>query len=269
MASLPSHLDLVYHAREPYPRSVPLDAVYADLELPAGGPQRPFVYLNMVQTLDGQTAIGGSAWAIGTEVDHHLFRQLRVHADAILCGAGTLRRDDVVATTLPALQERRRREGRPPNPPAVVLTGTCQFDPPVFRKQFFRRTDFDRLVLTTAQAAAADIERVRAHGVAVEVLPAGPDGGVDLGAALRHLAGRGVRRLLCEGGPTLAAAVARAGALDEAFVTMTLRIGGDPAQPRLFAGPVPPGPLDVISVYHYRDDGLREVYLRLRLPAPL
>ncbi len=268
MASLPSHLDLVFHAREPYPRAVPLETVYADLELPSGGPDRPFVYLNMVVTLDGQTAVGGSAWAIGTEVDHHLFRQLRVHADAVLSGAGTLRRDDVVVTTHPWLQERRRRAGFPPNPPAVLLSATCQFDPQTFGKQFFRRADFDRLVLTTPQADPADVARVRARGVAVEVLPAGPDGGVDLRAALRHLAGRGVRRLLCEGGPTLTTALVRAGLVDEVFLTVTLRVGGDPAQPRLFAGPVPGGPLDVISVYHYRQDGLREIYLRGRLPSP-
>jgi riboflavin biosynthesis pyrimidine reductase len=268
VAQLPSHLDLVYHAREPYPRPVPLQTVYADLELPAGTAGQPFVYLNMVQTLDGQTAIGGSAWAIGTEVDHHLFRQLRVHADAVLYGAGTLRRDDVVVTTHPWLQERRRQAGRPPNPPAVVLSATCQFDPATYGRQFFRRTDFPRLILTTPQATAADMERVRACGVAVDVLPAGPDGGVDLAAALRHLAGRGVRRLLCEGGPTLATALARAGLLDEVFLTVTLRVGGDPAQPRLFAGPVPAGPLEVISIYHFRQAGLREIYLRFCPPRP-
>ncbi|MDR7402820.1 MAG: dihydrofolate reductase family protein [Armatimonadota bacterium] len=268
MTALPSHLDLVYHAREPYPRAVPLDAVYADLELPAGRPGRPFVYLNMVQTLDGQTVVGGSAWTIGTEVDHHLFRQLRVHADAVLSGAGTLRRDDVVVTTHPELQERRRRAGQPPNPPAVLLSATCRFAPEVFGKEFFRRTDFDRLILTTPRAAPADIAQVRARGVPVEIVPAGPDGGVDLEEALRHLAGRGVRRLLCEGGPTLAAALARAALLDEVFLTVTLRIGGDPSQPRLFAGPVRAGPLDVVSLYHYREGGLREVYLRFRLTSP-
>src|SRR5207247_8797330 len=92
MAELPSDLHLVYHALQPYPADVPLEDVYAGLDLPTGDGTRPFVYVNMVQTFDGQTVLAGAAWTIGTDVDHHLFRQLRVHADAVLCGRSEERR---------------------------------------------------------------------------------------------------------------------------------------------------------------------------------
>ncbi len=268
MPTLPSHLHLVYHAQQPSPQEIPLDDVYASLELRGGTATRPFVYLNMVQTFDGQAVLGASAWTIGTDVDHYLFRQLRVHADAVLYGAGTLRTDDVVVTTLLALQDRRVRRGLPPNPPAIVLTATCRFPEAVFAKKFFQRTDFQRLIITTPRAAAADVERVRAAGVRVQVVPTGPDGGVDLAAALRHLAGSGTRRVLCEGGPTLTTALARAGLLDELFVTVALRLGGDPAAPRLISGAVTDRPLELVSEYHYRAaGGVREVYFRFRYPA--
>jgi riboflavin biosynthesis pyrimidine reductase len=268
MTDLPSHLHLVYHAQQPFPQEISLDDVYASLELREGTATRPFVYLNMVQTFDGQAVLGGSAWTIGTDVDHYLFRQLRVHADAVLYGAGTLRTDDVVVTTLPALQDRRVRRGLPPNPLAIVLSATCRFPGPVFAKKFFQRTDFQRVIITTPRAATADVERVQAAGVRVQVVPAGPDGAVDLVAALRHLASTGTRRVLCEGGPMLTTALARAGLLDELFITVTLRLGGDPAAPRLVRGPVTDRPLELVSEYHYRAaPGVREIYFRFRYPA--
>ncbi len=267
MAELPAHLHLVFHSHHPYPQQVPLGEVYADLELPTGTSTRPFVYLNMVQTFDGQAALGGSAWTIGTDVDHHLFRQLRVHADAVLYGAGTLRTDDVVVTTLPALQQRRVQRGQPLNPTAIVVTATCRFSKQVFAKKFFHRTDFGRIVITTPRAKPPDVARVQATGVNVQVLAAGGDGEVNLEAVLAHLAGTGVRRVLCEGGPTVTTALARGGLLDELFVTVSTRLGGDPTAPRLITGPVTDRRLEPISEYHYRTEhGVREVYFRFRYP---
>jgi riboflavin biosynthesis pyrimidine reductase len=267
MAKLPPHLHLVFHSHHSYPDQVPLDRVYADLELPAGTATRPFAYLNIVQTFDGQGALGGSAWTIGTDVDHHLFRQLRVHADAVLYGAGTLRTDDVVVTTLPALQELRVQRGQPANPPAIVVTATCRFSEQVLAKKFFHRTDFGRVIITTPRAQPADVERVQAAGVRVHVLAAGADGEVNLEAVMRHLAGTGARRVLCEGGPTVTTALARAGLLDELFVTVSTRLGGDASAPRLITGPVTERPLEAVSEYHYRtEQGVRELYFRFRYP---
>src|SRR2546426_10883621 len=203
MADLPSHLHLVYHALQPSPADIPLEDVYANLDLPAGDGSRPFVYLNMVQTFDGQTVLDGAAWTIGTDVAPPLFRQLRVHADVVLCGAGTLRTDDVIVTPHPVLQERRVRRGQPPNPLGIVVTATCHFAPETFGKKFFRRADLDRLVITTPRAAPADVDRVRAAGVAGEIIPATPGGGVGLNAVMRDLTGKHGRRVLCEGGARL------------------------------------------------------------------
>ncbi len=50
---------------------------------------------------------------------------------------------------------------------------------------------------------------------------------VHLPAALEHLSARGLRRVLCEGGPQLLAHVARAGLLDELCMTLTpMLVGG-------------------------------------------
>src|SRR5207247_5869003 len=115
----------------------------------------PFSYVNIDQTFDQQTVLAEAAWIIGTDVDHHLFRQLRVHADAVLYGAGTLRTDDVIVTTHPPLQERRVRRGQPPNPLGIVVTATCSFPAATFNKKSFRRTDPERLSITTPRPAPA------------------------------------------------------------------------------------------------------------------
>lgn len=269
MSELPMWLYLSYHRSEPYPRKVPLEEVYATLDLPVGDRQRPFVYLNMVQTFDGQAALDGRAFTIGTAVDHHLFRQLRVHADAVLYGAGTLRKDDVIVTTHPALQERRIRRGQSPNPLAIVVSAACEFSPEVFTKKFFSRTDFNKLVITTPRATSASVAKVKSAGVPVEMVTADPDGRVDPVALLRYLADRGITRLLAEGGPTLNVSLARLNLLDELFVTTALRLGGDLQQPRMFAQPVTDRPLVLISEFHYQTpEGPRELYFRFQYPKP-
>jgi len=266
---LPQALHLAYHASEPYPREVPLEGVYADVDLPTNSGDRPFVYLNMVQTFDGQAVVSKSAFTIGTAVDHHLFRQLRVHADAVLYGAGTLRTDDVVVTTHPYLQARREHRGQSPNPLAIVASATCEFSEDVFAKRFFTRSDFQKLVITTSRASHPNVARVRATGAAVEVVPAADDGGVDLVALMRQLAKRGIKRLLVEGGPTFNVSLARHHCIDELFVTTTLRLGGDPRQARIFAAPVTTHDLELISEYRFHDvRGVREYYFRFRFPLP-
>jgi len=267
MGALPESLNLVYHESEPYPRKIPLEDVYTHIQFPAGHRDRPFVYINMVQTLDGQAVLEGTAYTIGTDVDHYLLRQLRVHADAVLCGAGTLRKDDVIITTHPPLQERRRQRGISPNPLAVVVTATCRFDRAVFKKKFFTRTDFEKVIVTTRGAKPRDIDSVRRAGVQVQTVRADRNGEVHIPSLMAWLSARGIHTLLCEGGPTLNVALARRGAIDELFLTTALRLGGDPREPRIFTEPVTNRPLDLVSEFRFEDDGrVRELYFRFRFP---
>lgn len=222
--------------------------------------------MNLVQTLDGAAALSGKAWVIGTEVDHYLYRTLHGVVDAVLSGAGTLRLDDVVAGTHPHLRERRVAAGLPPSPTAVVLTATASFDDAVFRKRFFARGDFPSLVLTTGRAHHEDIRRILDAGTEVEVVRAEPGGRVDVEDALRALARRGLRRVLAEGGPTLATVLLRRRLVRQFFLTLTLGLAADPAAIRILSGPVA-ALLDAISVFHYLDasGSLREIYFRFDL----
>ena len=83
----------------------------------------------------------------------------------------------------------------------------------------------ERTVVVTHAGTDADA-RHRLAEVA-DVVVAG-ERSVDIGAALDELAARGLRRMLCEGGPTLLSDVAAAGRLDELCLTLSPQlVGGD------------------------------------------
>jgi len=70
------------------------------------------------------------------------------------------------------------------------------------------------VVVTSGAAAAAVPDRLAAVRRRAEVLVCG-DAGLDPLSLREELAGRGLRRVLCEGGSELTGALAGAGALDE------------------------------------------------------
>jgi riboflavin biosynthesis pyrimidine reductase len=260
--ALPASLALVYHARDPFPRDVPLRDVYHNLDVPVG-PGRPAVILNMVQTLDGVLAVGGKAWSLGSDVDHYLFRTLRAWADVVLCGAGTLRENDVIAVTHVHLQGERRAAGRPANPTAVVVTRRAAFSDGVLQKRFFTSREFHSVVVTSERAREADLARLRDAGAEALVVAATPAGDVDLVAAMEALSRRGAARVLAEGGPGLNRRLVEARLLDELFLTVTPRVvarGSAPVLTGLLGGA--PASLSTVSELHYRAPDVREWYFR-------
>ena len=64
---------------------------YTALSFPPPPADRPTVILNMVSSADGRAVIEGTERGLGSPTDQRLMRELRVHADVVLNGAGTLR----------------------------------------------------------------------------------------------------------------------------------------------------------------------------------
>ena len=80
-------------------------------------PDRPYVALNMVATLDGHVTIGGRSAPIGNAADRELFHALRTQVDAVMAGAGTMRAERYGRMVRdPERRERRVAEGLAADP---------------------------------------------------------------------------------------------------------------------------------------------------------
>jgi riboflavin biosynthesis pyrimidine reductase len=181
---------------------------------PAG---RPRVALNFATTLDGRATIDGRSGKIGSDTDTAMLVGLRQRFDAVMIGAGTMRVEKYGRIIGDRAKRERREELGPPGDPLVVIVGSLDlpWDAPLF-------TDGGEVLLLTADqdgeppAPATPVEVVRE-----------PDGRVDVATALRRLREeRGVRALLCEGGPRLHSQLQAADLADELFLTIAPKLVG-------------------------------------------
>ena len=187
---------------------------------------RPYVITNFALTLDGHATIAGRSGAIGSDVDTAMLVGLRTRVDAVMIGAGTMRAERygrVIGD--PAKRERREREGLAPDPLMVLVSGRIElpWDAPLFTEGHG-----EILICTSSPDEPPEL------ATPVQLLRQRPK--VDLAALLAHLrAERGVRALLCEGGPSLHAELIDAGLVDELFVTHAPKLAGG-AGPGLVTG---------------------------------
>jgi riboflavin-specific deaminase-like protein len=196
--------------------SVTIAGYYSGMELPAPPADRPFVYLNMVTSVDGKATVDGSERGLGSADDKRMMQELRVHADAVMNGASTLRVSGSTPRVLDrALKQQRRDRGLSPQPLGVVVTrsGAVPLDVP-----FFTSSEFDAVVIVTDTTPSERVRAIRDTGRRVVAVPNRLDNGRDIVEVLQREFG--VRRLLCEGGPTLNDALIRAGVVDELFITL-------------------------------------------------
>ncbi|MFN2519899.1 MAG: dihydrofolate reductase family protein [Candidatus Limnocylindria bacterium] len=207
-----------------------LDELHLDLLDPPRHPDRPHVALNFVLTADGRASFQGRA-EIGTRADRALLHHLRALADAVLIGAGTLRVDPFAPRVRgEAALARRAAAGKAAEPIAAVVSASCVLP---LDNRFFALAQ-PRLVLTTERAGAEAVAAVARTGA--EVVRLGADE-VEVAPLLALFHERGVRLLLCEGGPRLAAALLDAGAADELFLTHATLVTAEPDARRLFDAP--------------------------------
>lgn len=226
--------------------------IYKDLELPeSGSGGRPYVFINVISSVDGNAAMEGKASAIGTAHDRRVMRTLRSKADAVMIGAGTLRAEKL-SLGLDA-------EDADPSPLAVILTttGDVPLDSNLLRYK-------DQKILVLLADSATDSASFGRHAEVLRIRT-GSSGRVDLASAIEILkTERAVNRLLVEGGPTLNHAMISEALADELFVTLAPKLlgTGDPDAPTVISGPLDePQDLHLLSAYLMYD----ELFLRYSL----
>jgi riboflavin biosynthesis pyrimidine reductase len=189
------------------------------------GAERPYTFLNMIATADGRAARDGRTHTLGGAADLALLLELRAAADAVLVGTGTLRAEGYgQLVRAPARRARRAAAGLPEDPLFVVISRGL--DVP-WDAALFADPGQPVLVYTGTPGTAPDV----AAPVEVVRLPE-----ATLPTALADLRTRGVRALLCEGGPTLSRALLVAGLVDELFLTVAALLTGDEREPNIIAG---------------------------------
>jgi riboflavin biosynthesis pyrimidine reductase/predicted DsbA family dithiol-disulfide isomerase len=179
--------------------------VYNSLEFPAAPANRPYVFINMVATIDGKILSGGrndSVADLGSKIDHLLMKRTERAADAVVLGAQTLR---ATPPTWNPQAPRRivvSRSGRIPQDHCFLLGGEAY--------------------VATSGSAMFSVPQ------GVKVIRAGGER-VDLPLLLERLRGLGIQRLLVTGGSDLNGQLLRAGLVDELFLTVApkIKLGDD------------------------------------------
>jgi riboflavin-specific deaminase-like protein len=184
-------------------------------------------------TADGKIATANRAVSsFGSARDREHLLELRATVDAVMAGARTVDSASINLGPGPTKFRRLRlRRGLDEYNLRVIVSGSGTINP---HAEAFRHRFSPIIVLTTARVSRAKLRQLRA--VADEVKIFGKRK-INLRAALRWLQAKwGVKRLSCEGGGELNAALFCAGLVDELHLTICPKIFGGREAPTIADG---------------------------------
>ncbi|MBP7944757.1 MAG: dihydrofolate reductase family protein [Verrucomicrobia bacterium] len=190
----------------------------------------------MAMTADGKIATANRRIAsFGSKRDLAHLYALRATVDAVMCGARTASAEDIHLGPGPARYRRRRIEqGLAEFNMRILVSGHGRIAP---ASSIFTHRFSPILILTTELAGQKRLCQL--DGPADEVVVCGRTR-IDFRAALAWLrSARGVKRLLCEGGGELNAALFSQGLVDELHLTICPFVFGGAAAPTIADGPGP------------------------------
>lgn len=179
--------------------------------------QRPFVHLKLASSLDGKIASrkGISQWLTGPDARARV-HELRHQSDAILVGANTVRIDDPLLTDRSG--QRRRR-------PLVRVVMSHEQRDLAGTKLVQDAADSPVMIFSGKGNDESSALPGPTETILDELTPA---------TVLATLYEKGVRSVLLEGGPTLAASFLNAGLVDRVTILLApVLIGGGSDAPRV------------------------------------
>lgn len=169
---------------------------------------RPMVTLKLASSLDGRiaTGTGHSQWITGPLARRAVHAD-RARHDAVMVGGGTARADDPSLTV--------RGMGATRQPVRVVLSRNL--DLPIGGQLAKTARDVPLWLVHDAALSADKCAPWQALGAQLIAAPV-TSGRLDISAALTVLASKGLTRIYCEGGGSLAASLMMADLVDELHV---------------------------------------------------
>ena len=220
-------------------------------------PLLPFVIVNMAMTADGKIATTNRALSsFGSARDQKHLYELRATADAVMAGARTIDLNEIKLGPGGArFRQLRRKRHLAEFNLRVIVSGSASIDP---KAAIFQHRFSPILLLTTRRASLARLKTLRP--LVDDLLVCGQSR-IDFARALRWLRGKwNIRRLLCEGGGELNAALFRAGLVDELHLTVCPKVFGGRDAPTIADGP---------GAKHLRDATRLELKSSTRIGAEL
>jgi riboflavin-specific deaminase-like protein len=190
--------------------------------------KRPFVVATFAMTVDGKvtTKNFGPVDFTSRADKLHLFRQ-RALADAVLLGHTSLERDNVRLGLPAELQELRMKRGQTPCPLRVIVSNKGRIDD---RLKIFQSEFSPILIFSTKRMPRKNQDALRKKAT----LHLTNADRIDLADMLKTLRrDYKVRRLACEGGPTLFRALLERDLVDQLNLTIAPYMFGGAKAPTL------------------------------------
>jgi riboflavin biosynthesis pyrimidine reductase len=188
-----------------------LDGYYGDA--PNG------VRANMIFTADGAAAFGGRTKPITDAADQLLLTHLRMYADVVLVGSGTVAAENYGPVRLDDEQiARREAAGYAPLPRLAIVTGRGSLEPSL---RVFSGEGARPLIVTSAYAAEDNPQLAELGDVVL-----GGEHRVEPPTLLAALRDHGLGRILCEGGPYLLSSLIEADVVDDLCMTLSPYLAG-------------------------------------------
>lgn len=194
------------------------DNLYEHLDFSDAGEDIPYIYANMVSTIDGKTLLGprgSTAKGLGSCMDQLLMRRIQVCSDAAIVGASTLRAGNVIY---------------PSHLLRAVVTSTGDIP---LNNRFFTDCPEKAIVFAPEMMIGGVLGTI---GDSLHLIRCG-ENEVDVAKAAHILRSQfNVRRLLLEGGAFLNGHFFRKGLVRELFLTLAPKLKGGDDLPGLMDG---------------------------------
>jgi len=177
----------------------------------------PYVVMKMAMSADGKiaTRTGDSKWVSGDK-SRRLVHRMRSESDAVMVGAGTIKKDDPRLTA-------RIRGGH--NPIRVIVDSDLCLDP---KASFMRDADGANVIIATTETAKKQKGGNRIakfESLGARILFCGKRD-VDLKRLVRELGKLGIQSVLMEGGSELNGSAIEAGIVDRVYFFIAPKIVG-------------------------------------------
>jgi len=195
---------------------------------PPPGPGRAACNLVFVQSKDGNTGAKDPSTLGGGDTDKHLIYEglSRVAADAVLSGAETIRRGEIIFSVWhPELVRLRESMGKPRHPVQIVATLQGM---DLEHGLLFNLPHIRVILITVGSCAGLMRDRVADRPW---ITPLVMDNPADLPRAFEQLREMGIAHVSAIGGRKVAAQLIDARLVQDVYLTTSPRAGGEPNTP--------------------------------------